>query len=72
MDLGDIIPQFYELDVYMSAPLDLRMERVKQRLKETLDNVDTLYFDDRDYDIDSSLLIFANGWMTEPMLINLI
>lgn len=30
-DLGDIIPQFYELAVYMSAPFELRMERVKQR-----------------------------------------
>lgn len=30
-DLGDIIPQFYELAVFMSAPFELRMERVKQR-----------------------------------------
>ena len=30
-DLGDIIPQFYKLAVYLSAPEELRMERVKQR-----------------------------------------
>jgi len=30
-DLGDIIPGFYKLAVYMSAPFELRMERVKQR-----------------------------------------
>jgi adenylate kinase family enzyme len=30
-DLGDIIPKYYKLAVYLSAPFDLRMERVKQR-----------------------------------------
>jgi len=30
-DLGDIIPQFYDLAVYMSVPLELRLERVKKR-----------------------------------------
>ncbi|MDR2932768.1 MAG: AAA family ATPase [Oscillospiraceae bacterium] len=30
-DLGDAIAQFYELAVYMSAPHELRMERIKQR-----------------------------------------
>ena len=30
-DLGDTIPQFYELAVYMSAPLELRLKRVKKR-----------------------------------------
>ena len=30
-DFGDKITQFYELAVYISAPLDIRMERVKQR-----------------------------------------
>lgn len=30
-DLGDIIPQYYQLAVYLSAPFDLRMKRVKQR-----------------------------------------
>lgn len=30
-DLGDIIPKFYEFAVYLSAPFELRMERVKQR-----------------------------------------
>ena len=30
-DYGDIIPQFYVLGVYVSAPLELRMERIKQR-----------------------------------------
>ncbi len=30
-DLGDIIPQFYELAIFMSAPHELRMERVKNR-----------------------------------------
>lgn len=30
-DLGDIIPKFYELAVFMSAPFELRLERVKQR-----------------------------------------
>jgi len=28
---GDTIPQFYELAIYLSAPLDLRMERIKRR-----------------------------------------
>jgi len=30
-DFGNIIPQFYELGVYVSAPLELRMERIKKR-----------------------------------------
>ena len=30
-DFGDIIPRFYELGVYLSAPLELRMERIKNR-----------------------------------------
>jgi hypothetical protein len=30
-DLGDKIPLMYRLGVYLSAPLELRMERVKQR-----------------------------------------
>lgn len=30
-DLGDMIPSYYELAVYLSAPFELRMERVKQR-----------------------------------------
>ena len=30
-DLGDTIPQYYNLAVYMTAPLDLRLARVKQR-----------------------------------------
>jgi len=30
-DLGDIIPQYYKLAVHLSAPLELRMERIKQR-----------------------------------------
>ena len=30
-DLGDIIPQFYNLAVYISVPLDIRLERIKQR-----------------------------------------
>ncbi len=30
-DLGDKIPLMYGLGVYLSAPLELRMERVKQR-----------------------------------------
>ena len=30
-DFGDTIPQFYELAVYMSAPHELRMERIKKR-----------------------------------------
>jgi len=33
-DLGDIIPEFYQLAVYLSAPFELRMERVKQRSYE--------------------------------------
>ena len=33
-DLGDKIPQMYELGVYLSAPLELRMKRVKQRSYE--------------------------------------
>jgi len=30
-DFGDMIPQYYELAVYIEAPLELRVERVKQR-----------------------------------------
>jgi adenylate kinase family enzyme len=30
-DLGDKIPQMYEFGVYLSAPFELRMKRVKQR-----------------------------------------
>jgi len=30
-DLGDIIPQYYKLAVYIKAPHELRMERVKKR-----------------------------------------
>ena len=30
-DFGDIIPQYYKLGVLISAPLDLRLERIKQR-----------------------------------------
>ena len=30
-DFGDTITQLYELAVYISAPLELRMERIKQR-----------------------------------------
>ena len=30
-DFGDIIPQFYELAVFLSAPIELRMERIEQR-----------------------------------------
>jgi len=30
-NLGDTIPKFYELAVYISVPYDLRMERIKQR-----------------------------------------
>jgi len=33
-DFGDIIPRFYELAVYLSAPLELRMERIKSRAYE--------------------------------------
>jgi uridine kinase len=31
-DLGDIIPRYYKLAVYIKAPNELRMERVKQRV----------------------------------------
>ena len=31
-DLGDIIPQYYRLAVYIKAPYELRMARVKQRV----------------------------------------
>jgi len=31
-DLGDIIPQYYKLAVYIKVPYELRMERVKQRV----------------------------------------
>lgn len=30
-DLGDIISRYYQLAVYLSAPFELRMERVRQR-----------------------------------------
>ncbi len=30
-DFGDIISQCYELAIYLNAPHDLRMERIKQR-----------------------------------------
>ena len=30
-DFGDIIPQYYKLAVYIEAPMELRVERVKQR-----------------------------------------
>ena len=30
-DFGDVIPRFYELGVFLSAPPELRLERVKQR-----------------------------------------
>ena len=30
-DFGEIIPQYYALAVHISAPLDIRLERVKQR-----------------------------------------
>lgn len=30
-DFGDIIPQFYELAVYLSVPIEQRMNRIKQR-----------------------------------------
>ena len=30
-DFGDIIPQYYEFAVYVSAPLELRLEHIKQR-----------------------------------------
>jgi len=33
-DFGDIIPQFYKLGVFLSAPLELRLERVKRRVFE--------------------------------------
>jgi len=33
-DLGDEIPDFYQLAVYLSAPFELRMERVKRRSYE--------------------------------------
>ena len=33
-DLGDVIPKFYQLAVYLSAPFELRMERVKRRSYE--------------------------------------
>ena len=33
-DLGDIIPKFYQLGVYISAPFEVRIERVKQRTYE--------------------------------------
>ena len=31
-DLGDIIPSYYRLAVYIKAPYELRMKRVKQRV----------------------------------------
>ena len=33
-DFGDVIPQYYKLAVYVSASLELRMERVKRRSYE--------------------------------------
>ena len=33
-DFGDTIPQLYELAVYLSAPLELRLERIKNRAYE--------------------------------------
>ena len=30
-DFGDIVSQYYKLAVHMSAPIDLRMNRIKQR-----------------------------------------
>jgi cytidylate kinase len=33
-EFGDIIEQFYTLGVYISAPLELRMERIKRRAFE--------------------------------------
>jgi len=33
-DFGDIIPQYYELAVYLSAPIEVRMNRIKQRAVE--------------------------------------
>ncbi|MCL2638041.1 MAG: AAA family ATPase [Oscillospiraceae bacterium] len=30
-DFGDIIPQFYKLAVYVSAPLELRLKRIEKR-----------------------------------------
>lgn len=30
-DFGDIIPKFYELAVFISVPIELRMERIEQR-----------------------------------------
>jgi len=30
-DFGDIIPQWYELAIHISAPLDLRLKRIEQR-----------------------------------------
>lgn len=37
---------------------------VTQRLKENLDNVETLYFDDRNYDIDSDIVDICK-WMND-------
>ena len=31
-DLGNVIPQYYKLAVHISAPHELRMERIKQRV----------------------------------------
>ena len=33
-DFGDVIPQYYRLAVYMTAPYNLRMKRVKKRSYE--------------------------------------
>lgn len=33
-DLGDVIPKYYRFAVYLSAPLELRMKRIKQRSYE--------------------------------------
>lgn len=37
-DFGDIIPRFYKLAVYISAPKEIRMERIKQRDVERFGN----------------------------------
>ena len=33
-DFGETITQFYELAIFLSAPLELRMERIKQRMSD--------------------------------------
>ena len=37
-DLGDVIPKYYKLAVYLSAPLELRLERVKKRAFDRFGN----------------------------------